>query len=364
MPSTRLVVVGGFGNFGARICRRLAIENGAELIATGRSAGKPMPGVERAALDLSAPSFASDLAALRPDVVIHCAGPFQGQDYRAARAALACGAHYLDIADARSFVAEFGAALDAEARAAGCIAISGASTLPALSSAVVNDLHARFASIESIDIVIAPGQKAPRGVATMGAVLGYAGAPIRWWVDGKWQTTYGWQAMRRVSLPFGDRWASVCDVPDLEIFPEHYSGVRTVRFRAALEFGIEHWALWLVAALRRWGWLGAVGRWASLLNRASDWLDPFGGPWGGMSVEIRGQGTADAPLALRWTVKAPALHGPEIPCMAAELLALRLVRGEPLAAGARACLVEIPLSAFRPEFERWSICEEVTELPA
>jgi len=39
--------------------------------------------------------------------VIHCAGPFQSQDYRVALAAMAAGAHYLDLADGRQFVARF-----------------------------------------------------------------------------------------------------------------------------------------------------------------------------------------------------------------------------------------------------------------
>jgi hypothetical protein len=35
----RIVVVGGFGNFGARICRRLSLESSVEIVATGRHPG-------------------------------------------------------------------------------------------------------------------------------------------------------------------------------------------------------------------------------------------------------------------------------------------------------------------------------------
>jgi NAD(P)-dependent dehydrogenase (short-subunit alcohol dehydrogenase family) len=36
----RVVVIGGMGNFGARICKRLSLEDGFTIIATGRRAGK------------------------------------------------------------------------------------------------------------------------------------------------------------------------------------------------------------------------------------------------------------------------------------------------------------------------------------
>ena len=58
---------------------------------------------------------------------------------------------------------------------AGRVAISGASTLPALSSAVVEELREGMSSLESIEVTIAPGQRAPRGRATLEAVFSYLG---------------------------------------------------------------------------------------------------------------------------------------------------------------------------------------------
>jgi saccharopine dehydrogenase-like NADP-dependent oxidoreductase len=68
------------------------------------------------------------------------AGPFQGQDYEVAQAAARAGAHYIDLADGRRFVCDFAAALDAEFRSTGRTALSAASTVPALSSALVERL--------------------------------------------------------------------------------------------------------------------------------------------------------------------------------------------------------------------------------
>jgi len=123
----RVVVLGGFGNFGARICRALAHDAGIEVLAAGRTAR----GADGVQLDLAASDFPASLKRLAPVVVIHCAGPFQGQDYRVAAAAIGAGAHYIDLADGREFVACFAARNDSAARAAGLAAISGASTVPA-----------------------------------------------------------------------------------------------------------------------------------------------------------------------------------------------------------------------------------------
>src|SRR5689334_6914781 len=105
----RVVVLGGAGNFGARIVRALRTDPRLDLIAAGRRA-QPVAGaeeVESAAVDITTSDFPARLAALRPGLVIHCVGPFQGQDYRVARAALQAGAHYLDLADGRGFVEQF-----------------------------------------------------------------------------------------------------------------------------------------------------------------------------------------------------------------------------------------------------------------
>src|ERR1700689_5209573 len=104
---TRIVVIGGLGNFGARICNRLAEEPGLDVIATSRRPHYCSTSVKTALLDLDSPDFALELESLAPDLVIHCAGPFQSQDYRVALASMACKAHYIDIADGRDFVAGF-----------------------------------------------------------------------------------------------------------------------------------------------------------------------------------------------------------------------------------------------------------------
>ena len=248
---TRVVVLGGAGNFGARIVRALKDDAGLEVIATSRR-GVAVPGaqsVATASVNIDSLDFDAQLQGLSPAIVVHTVGPFQGQDYRVARAALACGAHYVDLADGREFVAGFRHALDDLARRAGRAAISGASTLPALSSAVVDELNRGIETPQSIEIAIAPGQRAPRGVATLQAVFSYLGKPVRIWENGRWIERTGWMDLRSVPLAFGNRWGAACDVPDLALFPERYASVRTVRFHAALEFRAQHLVLWCLAGL-------------------------------------------------------------------------------------------------------------------
>jgi saccharopine dehydrogenase-like protein len=362
----RIVVIGGLGNFGARICRRLSLEEGFEVIATSRHATKTRPAsnVELATLDIEHPSLGEQLDSLAPDLVIHCAGPFQDQDYRVALTALACGAHYVDIADGREFVAGFVAAVQPAADATGRLAITGASTLPALSSAVIDSMRQAQRAMTGIEILIAPGQQAPRGVATMAAVLGYAGKPFPSWQDGVWRVAHGWQELKRETFSFGRRLSAACDVPDLVLLPARYPGVLNVTFRAALEVSVQHLALWLLAATRRVGVRIPITRWATSLNRVGKWLDRFGSGTGGMKVRVMLTDSIGKCHRKEWELVAKGNHGPEIPCMAAVLLAMKLRRGDDMGTGAKVCMGLIALSEFESEFARWGITTQMNESAA
>lgn len=357
----KVVVLGGTGNFGARICRALAANAGIELVVAARDQARARTFAESvdasaAALDTAAPDFAGRLAALRPGLVIHTAGPFQGQGYAVARAAAAAGSHYIDLADGRRFVCDFREAVDADFRSAGRCAVTGASTVPALSSAVVDAYRDRFARLEAIDFCIAPAQRAPRGPATVAGVLSYCGAPVRVWKGGRWQALRGWadpQPVRFAELK--TRRGALCDIPDLELFPRRYAGVSDVMFRAALEVGASQYGFAVLAALRRAGLPLASPRLAHWLHRAGKLFDSFGTPDGGMVVRLRGVQADGASLQLAWHITAPDHQGPEIPCMAAILLARRLAGGEPLPAGATPCMGLVSLAEFTPEFQRWGM---------
>ena len=111
-----------------------------------------------------------------------------------------CGAHYIDLADGREFVAGFHR-LNDEAQNRGVLLVSGASTLPGLSSAVIDSMSGDFDVISGIEISIAPAHQTPRGVGTVAAVMSYCGKPFKVLEQGRWMTRYGWQDLRIQHYP-------------------------------------------------------------------------------------------------------------------------------------------------------------------
>lgn len=360
----KTIVLGGYGNFGTRICRALANWPGIELVVAGRDGTKAAAlaaecGTTSAVIDIHDPQLSQILADMGAGMVIHTAGPFQEQGYGVAHAVARAGAHYIDLADGRRFVCDFPAALHTDFRRHGKLGITGASTVPALSSAVINHLTAGWNTVSGIDICIAPAQTAPRGVATMAAVLGYCGAPIQVWHGGRWNTQHGWENPATVSFKrLAPRLGALCDIPDLELFPQHYAGSRSVMFRAALEIGISQRGLAWLGALRRRGIVKEPQRFAAFLNRAAGLLDPFGCALGGMVVRVDGMQGGKAVQAA-WHIAADHDHGPEIPCMAAVLLARRIAAGELPETGARTSMNMLSLADFEPEFKKWGMVTDI-----
>ncbi len=369
----RVMVLGGYGNFGARIVRALATDTSITLLVAGRDALAAtalaseinhlhQSGAESVAVDARGSHFAQTLRAHRVELLIHTAGPFQGQDYVVARACAEAGAHYIDLADGRRFVCDFAAALQAPFAAAGRVAITGASTVPALSSAVVDFLTFGWSHIHSIDICIAPAQTAPRGVATLEAVLSYCGVSIPVWRSGRWQDLAGWAGLQRVRFArLRSRLGAVCDIPDLELFPAHYQVQDRVEFRAALEDGLSQRAFAVLAWLRQRGVLRHSASLARLLNAGAKVFDPLGSALGGMVVRVAGVNAGGGSVQRAWHIAADNDHGPEIPCMAAILLARRLATGEAMAPGARACVGLHTLEDFAPEFAKWRMVTDVVD---
>lgn len=350
----RVLVIGGYGNFGGYISRRLSADPAIQMLVGGRSIERatefaaqlqsPNP-VEAIAIDVTRDLQAAFEAAA-PDIVIHTVGPFQGQDYSVAKACIAAGADYLDLADARAFVAGIGE-LDETARSKGAAVISGASSVPCLSAAIVDRYISEFERLECLDYGISAAQQTNRGLATASAVLSYIGRPFTALRNGKWATVFGWQDLHSVRYPeLGRRWFGNCDIPDLQLFPKRYPTLRTMRFAAGHEIAPLHFATWLLSGLVRARLIPGLGGFAPQLLKGSFLFDRMGTSRSGMHVFLGGLGRDGRPKEIRLFLIARRGHGPYIPCMPAIILAQRLARGVPVEAGARPCLDLIDLPTY------------------
>ena len=356
MSRNAVLILGGYGNFGKRIAAGLA-RHGVAVIIAGRDGAKAealaagLPDARGLGVDIH-DDLAGVLARERPAVVVHTCGPFQGADYGVARACIAAGVAYIDLADGRDFVRGF-AALDAEAKAAGVALITGASTVPGLSSAVIEHYLPQFARLSTVSYGITPGQKTERGLATVQAILSYVGKPLRPWAGNV--NAYGWQDMRVHDYPiFGRRWLANCEIPDLDLLPEAY-GLRRIRFGAGVELGFMQWGLWLMSWPVRWGWKVDLVRFARPLLAISRWFDWMGSDTGGMHMILRGAGHDARSLTQTWHIVARSGDGPNIPCVPAIVLARRMVAGDVFEAGARACVGLVSLSEYLEELAPFAV---------
>jgi hypothetical protein len=358
----RVLIVGGYGVFGARAAQRLAREAGLEIIVAGRSRGKAQGAaaalqrsavaiISAAAVDATAPDMAA-LAALAPAIVINASGPFQAQNFALARAAIEVGAHYIDLADAASFVTAFAgdAALDRAARTKGLLAVSGASTVPAISGAVLDHFAPAFARLDAMRHGISPGNSFDPGPATTASIMGGLGKPFRIKRDGAWVTVYGWQGLSRHRFPgIGTRWMGYCNIPDLTLFPARYPSLQTVDFRAGVDVSLFHLGLWAMTWPSRWGWLRTPERLVLSLVALKRRLSFLGGDVGGMFVELEGVDTAGERLRVGWHLVARQGHGPYVPVTPAVILAKKLLRAEVTERGAHACVGLVTLRDIQAE---------------
>ena len=123
--------------------------------------------------------------------------------------------------------------LEEQAIKKNCIAITGASTLPCLSSAVLNYYKDEFKTIDSLVYGITIGQKTERGLATFKSILSYAGHRLQDF-RGISKKMYGWQDLYRQEYPLlGKRWMANCDVPDLDLLPGYFP-IKSIRFSAGI----------------------------------------------------------------------------------------------------------------------------------
>lgn len=355
----RVLIIGGYGNFGSYIARSLSDDENIRLLIGGRSAEQAwafaasldaIHPAEGHAIDING-NLTEALNGIAPDIVIHTTGPFQTQDHRVAYACIAQGCHYLDLADAREFVATIDR-LDADARAKDVLVVSGASSVPCLTAAVIDAYLPAFAQLEGADYGISAAQHTNRGLATTSAVLSYVGKPMTMLRDGNRKTVYGWENTHAVHYPgLGTRLFGNCDIPDLELFPNRYPTLRSMRFSAGHELKILHIGTRLLGALVRLRIIKSLSNHAGGLLKLAFAFDRFGSGRSGFHMVLTGTRHDGKFSERHFMIIARSGHGPYIPCMPAILLAKRLARGEIARRGATPCVDLIDLDSYLAALE-------------
>jgi hypothetical protein len=361
IAALKVLILGGYGTFGGRLAQLLADDERLMLMIAGRSrtsADAFCKGL-RAKASLIPLAFDRDgdvQVALRdaaPNIVVDASGPFQnysGDPYHVIRACLALGINYLDLADGSDFVSGI-AQFDREAEARGIFILSGVSSFPVLTAAVVRALSSGMARVDSVAGGIAPSPYAGVGLNVIRAIASYAG--------------------RRIDLPQGPRAAlidarrftiappgylpldpvrfSLVDVPDLKALPALWPSLRSVWMGAGPVPGILHRALSALARFVRWRIVPSLSPFALLMYRAINVLR-FGEHRGGMFVAVTGVSGRGETLQRSWHLVAEGDDGPLIPSMACEAIVRNVLAGRAPLSGARAATNDLELADYEKLF--------------
>ncbi|CAN7560981.1 saccharopine dehydrogenase family protein [Pseudomonas sp. LjRoot263] len=351
----RVMVVGGYGNFGSIVCRHLAVMPDVELVISGRDPHKLQRKVDELKSQSGAVAeswcgnamgteFKSVLRSMDIQLVIHTGGPFQGQSYAVAESCIEAGVNYCDLSDCRTFVNGVGV-LDALAKQAGVAILSGCSSVPTLSSAIIDQQRYRFSRIDSIEHGISSSAKMP-GLSTVEGVLAYAGKPIRQLKNGKVHEVSGWQDLTLRKMPhLGTRVLANVDVPDMDIFASRY-GAQTLSFKAGAGLKLGGVANYLLAQALKIGLVRDHALWAARLHRLGTRFERFGDGKSAMYIDVQGRGVDGKPLAMTVQLTAMNDKGPQIPSCASVALAAKMAQGYVPQPGARACVGEITVDEY------------------
>jgi len=367
--------VGGAGAFGSRLADGLAATVDCEVVIGGRGTSNatrtrddlrwrhPRAQVDIARID-AARAGAGDIRCLRPDVVVDAAGPYRPGTYGLARACIEAGVSYVDIADGRAFVTGFPAALDEAARSAGVVAVTGASSTPALSNAALDEVVRGWRRVDRIEVAISPGNRAPRGLSVFQSILAYAGKPVHVLRAGGWAYAPGWGlTLRRPMEGLGTRRLSLCETPDLDIMPARYPDAGEALFRAGLELGFLHLGLTAATLPVRMGMLDSLVPLASTFRLVAALFERMGTDRGGMEVVAEGLDATGAHVRGTWSLVAEAGDGPHVPTLPALALVRAILSGSPPAPGARACVGILGLAAIEAEMRRLRITTRIGTVP-
>ncbi len=356
-----ILIVGGYGTFGGRLADLLADEDRLTLLIGGRdiekaqffcSARNGHAKLVPVAIDRTAPDDV--LLNQKPDLVVDASGPFQvygPQPYAFAKRCIELGANYLDLADGAAFVAGI-AELNQGATSKGKFALSGMSSFPVLTSAVVRRLARGLTKVNSIQAGIAPSPFAGVGLNVIRAIASYSGKPVRIMRDGQWTTAAGFHDSRNMvvnvpgTVPLQRIRFALTDVPDITVLSWDWPEAKHIWMGAGPTPAALHRLLWAAAGIVKAGILPSLLPLASIMNFVINTIR-WGEHRGGMIVEISGQGPHGTETR-SWHLLAEGDGGPFIPSMAAAAIIRNCLADHTPAPGARPGHHDLELEDYQP----------------
>lgn len=363
----KILILGGYGVFGGRLAELLSNIPTLELLISGRNlirATKFCHDIQGAAtavpIQLDRNALAQHIKTLAPDLVVDASGPFQ--DYGSNRYAVieTCIRHrvnYLDFADAADFV--FGVSqFDQAARDAEVFVLSGVSSFPVLTSAVLREMS-KTMTITQVQGGIAPSPYAGIGLNVMRAVLGYAGTPVKLTRNGTQTTAPGLAESMRYTIaapgkmPLRSTHFSLVDVPELQVLPPEMPDLRDIWMGAGPVPETLHRVLNLLAKARHRLHLPSFAPLAPLFHRILNVMT-FGEHRGGIFIHASGYHNGH-PVERSWHLLAEGDDGPFIPSMAIEALIRKSLNNAAPAPGARPAIQALGLADYQTLFANRNI---------
>jgi hypothetical protein len=365
-----VLLIGATGTFGSRLAESLARISGLHIVLAGRreTALQDLKSqMTEIALGTTLTCKAMDaqyalvpaLKELKPWLVIDASGPFQFMDYKVPEAALEHGAHFLDLADAETYLLGFNGALNELAQSKDLVALAGASTTPALTHAVLRDLTKGWQRIDTVDIAIVPGGSSTVGPALVKAITAQAGVPVATFRHGRNTTTLGWLKSHEVTVPkLGCYRVTPVETVDAKTMPAMFNITSRMQFSAGLVSPLEQLGIQAIARLRTFGLFKntnmlvaplVLGRWAlrhiSHLNA-------------GMIMTAQGLDHNGTSTESQWSLFAQKGHGPHVPTLACVASVRKLLAGG-IQSGARMITNDLTREDIEAEMQHLSITTQV-----
>ena len=111
-----------------------------------------------------------------------------------------------------------------------------------------------------------------------------------------------------------------CDIPDLDLFPEHYH-IKNINFSAGMQSSILHFGIYACSWLIRICPAINLGKFAKPLLKFSHLFDCCGNYDGGMHIILSGQDKQGKRLEYSWYIIAKQGDGINIPTILAVYIA-------------------------------------------